>query len=168
MKIELELHEPYIRVLSKWASVGRTFREAQRHCETVAGQDDAGEAERAQHCLDEIEEILPALEHLHHTARTELWKGQIGYIRDGLDTRIRVWINGDFRHPTPLQVKNMVIGHILKDGRIACTHCALKHEVVAALYPENIAPYSQGCHLCVDPIVQGWDTQLFPKGGQQR
>lgn len=67
MKITIEITEPHLSVLSKWASVGRTLRTAQAAC-------DSSEDETFNHCSNELEVIIPALDYLHYTARAEIWR----------------------------------------------------------------------------------------------
>lgn len=71
MKITIEIHNPYINTLAAWASVSRTLNSAKYACEAAldAGIDD----ERIRICLDELNKIEPALNHLHVTARQEIW-----------------------------------------------------------------------------------------------
>ncbi len=70
MKITIEIDEPYLDVLRKWASVSRTLNTAKAACEFANDQD----AERFNWCLKELDIIEPALNALHQIIRNEIWQ----------------------------------------------------------------------------------------------
>jgi hypothetical protein len=85
MKISFDLPEMYVTIISKWASVCRTLRTAQSACEDAAEAlriDNETKFEMYSWCSQELEALIPALDNLHHTARSAIWaKNQVKGIR---------------------------------------------------------------------------------------
>lgn len=75
MKIEIEISDQYAKILSNWASVGRTLTTAVKAAAAAAESDqvDASDAEMFRHCFDELTELMPAIDHLHYQARQAMW-----------------------------------------------------------------------------------------------
>lgn len=75
--ITIEIHEPYLKVLSKWASVSRTLKTA-KSCTAKASTEGSEfsevEREKYAYCEQELEDLIPALDHLHVQAREQLWQ----------------------------------------------------------------------------------------------
>ena len=72
MKITIDIPDNYVNRLSTWASIGRTLREARRLIdESMPVMIDEQEAFFA--CIQELDDITPALEALHYYARQQIW-----------------------------------------------------------------------------------------------
>lgn len=75
MRIEIDIDDPKLWVtLSRWASVGRTFDVIRRALE------DPDDEDAWVIAMDELEEIGPALNRLHKTVQTEMWKNMCGRV----------------------------------------------------------------------------------------
>ena len=75
--ITITIHEPYLKVLEKWASVGRTLNTARQACEDIDNDSlTESELEKYSHCVNELEELTPALEHLLYQTQQQLWHGR--------------------------------------------------------------------------------------------
>lgn len=74
VKIEIEISEQYVKILSKWASVSRTLNEAKSLLSNFSElTKDIELSERIDICFSELETIEPALNNLHQMARMKLW-----------------------------------------------------------------------------------------------
>lgn len=86
------------------------------------------------------------------------------YIVDGKDMRAKVLIGDRYVNPTDYEKERVLIAYRFSDERVVCPKCALNFDLVSlgscAIYPVNIIPYSQTCHVCERAIVMGWDCQL--------
>ncbi len=76
MIVTVEIPENYAKVLSEWASVSRTLRTAEEGCEEARDKGDERLTDKFQHCAQELEALIPALDFLHQAVRNELWKSQ--------------------------------------------------------------------------------------------
>jgi hypothetical protein len=89
----------------------------------------------------------------------------MSYIRDGLDCRAMLYIEGRWRYPRVDQLDNTRVFLRFADGRVVCERCALTFDLVeqgaVAWFAVNVIPYSQSCHHCRALLVKGWQCQLF-------
>jgi hypothetical protein len=72
--VTIEISEQYIKCLLHYASVSRTLKQAVKLLETTndfATLPDAT-VDDIDHCLGELNELTPALDHLHTITRTAL------------------------------------------------------------------------------------------------
>lgn len=76
MKIEVEISDSYVTILSKWASVQRTLSEAIRLLDELMPKDNPDLTETINVCASELEDIGPAISHLHMQCRTQIWLQQ--------------------------------------------------------------------------------------------
>lgn len=66
--------------LAHWASVARTLNEARRLIVNAGSIPDADDDELISHvddceaCLNELDDLIPALDHLHSATRRQLWE----------------------------------------------------------------------------------------------
>lgn len=77
MKITIEITNPtHIVLLSRWASVGRTFDSAEAACHAAIESNPY--EERFKIALEELKDLHRPLEELHMLVRNELWKNMCG------------------------------------------------------------------------------------------
>ena len=72
--VTITIHEPYLAVLEKWASVSRTLNTATNACNDAGKQLSEADKETYWFCRDELERLTPALNHLHQQVRDQLWQ----------------------------------------------------------------------------------------------
>jgi hypothetical protein len=75
MKITIDIPDMHVKLLSQWASVGRTLQTANKACSEAAEAPHVSDtdAEMFRHCGNELDELIPALEELHRVARQAMW-----------------------------------------------------------------------------------------------
>lgn len=87
MKVLIEVNEPYLELLKRWASVSRTMKQAtDLLSQAVCAEGATLDVEEFNACISELEALEPALNSLHQTTRSELWRREVRYLR--LDTTI--------------------------------------------------------------------------------
>jgi hypothetical protein len=75
MKITIDLPDMYVKTLSKWASVSRTLKNANRICEEyISIAEDGNLIDKAHIAKDELDIITQPLDLLHRLVRDELWR----------------------------------------------------------------------------------------------
>lgn len=82
MIVTIDISENYIEVLSKWASVSRTLGESKKLLEDYYDlyndewgfSGDKSKQEEINHNIGELEQITPALDHIHNAVRSQIWK----------------------------------------------------------------------------------------------
>lgn len=77
MRIEIDINDPYIDVIRKWASVSRTLNQAKKACRVAADHSDETDAEKFIWCLNELRQIEPAIDALHQTAQSAIWEQDV-------------------------------------------------------------------------------------------
>ena len=76
--VTITIPEPYLSVLSKWASVSRTLRTAEDACDSVGNKLTDAEIERFGFCATELRALIPALDFLHKQCQQQLWHSSEG------------------------------------------------------------------------------------------
>lgn len=77
MKVTIDIPDMYIPILSKWASVSRTLKNANHICnEFLLLTKDKHLKDKAFIARDELDLITQALDNLHQTVRNEIWNQQ--------------------------------------------------------------------------------------------
>lgn len=75
MKIEIDIPEMYVDVISRWASVSRTLDVAENGCEQAAEvTKDERDREEFLYCCKEIRILRRPLDVLHKLAQTAIWE----------------------------------------------------------------------------------------------
>jgi hypothetical protein len=75
MKIEIEIPDMHVKLLSQWASVGRTLRTAEAGFAQASDPQEITNTDREKynHCANELADLIPALEELHRVVRQAMW-----------------------------------------------------------------------------------------------
>jgi uncharacterized protein YaaR (DUF327 family) len=77
VKVEIDVPDRYINIVSHWASVGRTFDQIvkiiEEELQRYIGGIDPKREEQYNYTLDEIQEIRGFLIDLHLLVRQEVW-----------------------------------------------------------------------------------------------
>jgi hypothetical protein len=174
VKIEIDINDSDLSLFHRGVEVRRMLLAAHSACESrLLRSLDAGDrpdAERFEAVSDEMEQIIPLLERLYEQARAAVGVPQ--YIRNGLDIRAKLYLEGGWRHPKVSQLGTTRVFLRFKDGRVVCERCALQFDLVeqeaVAWFAINVIPYSQDCHHCGAQLVKGWQYQLFEKPDPRR
>jgi hypothetical protein len=75
MKIEIDIPDMYVEVISRWASVSRTLDVAEDGCiEASANCSDERDREKYVHCADEISTLRRPLDVLQKCAQSAIWQ----------------------------------------------------------------------------------------------
>ena len=74
MDIQVSISDNYVERLSKWASVQRTITRAMELLDHP--ESEPPDYEDVMHCVAELRDIGPAIDHLHQMARNQIWEAQ--------------------------------------------------------------------------------------------
>jgi hypothetical protein len=76
MKLTIDIPDQYVKILSKWASVARTLHESERIINECLPPSILSEVKEDQisNNLEELNDIIPALDNLHSTVRSAIWE----------------------------------------------------------------------------------------------